>query len=252
MTNSFYDNLAPLYKWLHQDWDTSVKRHASALDGVIREFVGENAQTILDVACGIGTQSLGLALLGYQVTASDISSKEIEQAKVEAARLNAAVAFQIADMRNVWEIVQKQFDIVIACDNSLPHLLTDEEILQALNQFYQCIRPGGACIISVRDYAQLERKANQKQIYPRSVRPVDNGHIVLFDVWDFYTSDHYSITMYFLEDTGGPDIKVQAIRGGRYYCVEIPLLERLFQEAGFRKITVLRERYFQPILVAVK
>ncbi|RLC12898.1 MAG: hypothetical protein DRI24_16775 [Deltaproteobacteria bacterium] len=40
--------------------------------------------SILDVSCGFGTQSLGLAKLGYQVTVSDISAKAIDRAREEA------------------------------------------------------------------------------------------------------------------------------------------------------------------------
>ena len=80
MTETYYNGLAPYYKFIYPDWDKSVQRQAEALDSVIQEFVGENAKTVLDVACGIGTQSIGLAKLDYQVTSSDLSSAEIERA----------------------------------------------------------------------------------------------------------------------------------------------------------------------------
>jgi SAM-dependent methyltransferase len=252
MTESFYNALAPYYKYIYLSWDDSVKRQATALSSVICEFVGKNAQTVLDVACGVGTQSIGLAKMGYQVTASDISSREIEQAKTEAARHNVEIKFQVADMSQAWEVYQRQFDVVIACDNSVPHLLTNEEILQAFKQFYECTKPEGGCIITVRDYAQLQKKAHQKEMYPRLVHSLENKQIVMFDVWNFYDANHYEITIYLIEDAGGSDVKVKAIRGGKYYCVEIPVLERLFQKAGFREVTTLQDRYFQPLLVAVK
>jgi hypothetical protein len=37
-----------------------VERQASILDGIIREYFGGNVKSILDAACGIGTQSIGL------------------------------------------------------------------------------------------------------------------------------------------------------------------------------------------------
>ncbi len=251
MTETYYNSLAPYYKFIYPDWDTSVRRQAEALDGVIREFIGEKPKTILDVACGIGTQSIGLAKIGYQVTSSDLSSVEIEQARLEALRYGVQIDFQVVDMRRVWETYQRQFDVVIACDNSVPHLLSDSEILLAFKQFYQCTKPGGGCIITVRDYAQLERKDKQKQMYPRLVHQTDNGQIVLFDVWDF-NGNYYEMTTYLVDDAGKPEAKTQVLRGGKYYCVEIPTLERLFQEAGFREVTPLRDRFFQPLLIAKK
>ncbi len=252
MTKSYYDALTPYYKLIYPNWDVSVKRQAGELDRVIREFAGERAITILDAACGIGTQSIGLADLGYQVTASDISGREIEYAKEEAARYGLRIQFQEADMLQAWEIQQKQFDVVIACDNAIPHLLSVEEIHQAFTQFYQCTKLGGACIISVRDYAQLARKAHQKQLIPRLVHPIKDGQIVMFDVWHYYDDNHYEITTYLVEDNGSANVKTEAIRGGKYYCVEISVLERLMIETGFQQVSVLRDRFFQPLLVANK
>ena len=44
----------------------------------------------------------------------------------------------------------RQFDVVVACDNSVPHLLTDDDILLALRQLYALAHPGGGCLITVR------------------------------------------------------------------------------------------------------
>lgn len=41
MTKNYYDSLPPYYKLLYPDWDASVHRHAEALDGIIREFIGD-------------------------------------------------------------------------------------------------------------------------------------------------------------------------------------------------------------------
>ena len=251
MTEDYYNRLAPYYKFIYPDWEKSLQSQAEALDSVIREFIGKNSGTVLDVACGIGTQSIGLAKLGYHVTASDLSSAEVEQARQEASRHGVQIEFQTADMCQAWEIQQRQFDVVIACDNAVPHLLEDGEILLAFQQFYKCTKSGGCCIISVRDYTQLERKGKHKQIYPRLVHQTDNGQVIMFDIWDF-DGDTYEITTYLVDDIGGPTANTQVFRGGKYYCVEIPTLERLFREAGFREVNILRERFFQPLLLAKK
>jgi hypothetical protein len=61
MIESFYDQLSSYYKYIFRDWDASVHRQAAILDEVIREYFGENVHAILDAACGIGTQAIGLA-----------------------------------------------------------------------------------------------------------------------------------------------------------------------------------------------
>ena len=251
MTETYYNSLAPYYKFIYPDWDRSIERQAEALDHVIREFGHEDSNSVLDAACGIGTQSIGLAKLGYHVTASDLSPGEIEQARHEALMRGVEIKFQIADMRQVWKIHQKEFDVVMACDNAVPHLLTNNDILLAFQQFYRCTKSDGVCIITVRDYAKQESKDKEKKMYPRLVHQANDGQIVIFDVWDI-EGDYYEITTYITNDIGKPTAQTQVVRGGKYYCVEIATLKKLFVEAGFREVCTLENRFFQPLLVAKK
>src|SRR5690348_1504906 len=124
--DDFYDRLAPLYHLIFPDWDGSIERQADQLGGIIRGRWGAGVRSILDVACGIGTQSLGLAMRGFDVTASDLSARAIERARAEAQRRGLTIAFSVADMRSIHEHHSRAFDVVIACDNAIPHLLNDE------------------------------------------------------------------------------------------------------------------------------
>lgn len=244
-TTQYYDRLASYYKYIYADWEGSLQRQAEALDGVIRELVGPGAHRILDAACGIGTQSIGLAQLGYQVTASDISLGGLEQARAQATQRGLTIEFRIADMRELWETYRQQFDVVIACDNAVPHLLSDDDILDAFRQFYACTRPGGSCLISVRDYADIERSG--QQLHPRQVHTTPTGRVVLFDVWDF-EGDYYQMTTYIVEDNGTAMARTHVMRG-RYYCVQLATLEALMTQAGFTQVRTLRDRFFQPLVV---
>ena len=249
MIAEFYDQLAPYYTFLYADWEASLKRQAAALDGIAREFFGPDVRLILDAACGIGTQSIGLASLGYTVTASDISSAEVERARNLAQQRQLTIDFRVADMRALRAVLPEAFDVVIACDNAVPHLLTDGDLLQAFHQFYGCTTPQGGCIISVRDYAHLERGG--RQLHPRLAHDIPGGRLLIFDVWDF-DGDYYDLTIYVVEDRGQAEAVTHIMRGGRYYCVTIDKLEKLLRRAGFKQVVILRERFFQPVLVGIK
>jgi SAM-dependent methyltransferase len=249
MIEGFYNQLSPYYKYLFQDWNASVDRQAAILDDVIREYFGQGVRSILDAACGIGTQAIGLAQKGYQLTASDISRAEIEKARLEAERRNLKIDFCPADLRTLQQTFHGKFDLVIACDNAIPHLLSEQEILQAFREFYRVTADAGGCIISVRDYEAMERGG--RKLYPRTVHDVPQGKIVVFDCWEF-DGDFYDITMYIVEDTGQATANTHVVRGGRYYCVSIATLERLMREAGFKQVITLRERYFQPSIIGLK
>ncbi len=102
---------------------------------------------MLDVACGIGTQSIGLARKGFAVTGSDLSAGAVERAKVEARQRGYVIDLSVCDMRAAHDRHGRESDVEIACDNSIPHLLSDDEILMAYRQMRDCIRPGG-CLVT--------------------------------------------------------------------------------------------------------
>jgi SAM-dependent methyltransferase len=242
---AFYDRLAPLYHLIFPDWQASIHRQAAILDGLLREHWGQQKLKILDVACGIGTQALGLAELGHAVTASDLSAAAVERARHEAARRGLRIDFSVANMRTLPACQREQFDLVMACDNSVPHLLSDAEILQAFGQMFACTRPGGGCLITVRDYDSEERSGVQMK--PYGVREEDGKRYLIFQVWDF-AGPHYDLAMYFVEDEGGPTCTAHVVRS-RYYAIGTGKLMELMEQAGFRDVQRIDGQFYQPVLL---
>lgn len=242
----FYDGLAPLYHLIYPDWEASIARQAGVLDEIIRQELGGAGRRVLDVSCGIGTQSLGLARLGYEVTASDLSAGEIERAEREAAARGLAIRFSVADMRVAFAHHGGSFDVVLSCDNAVPHLLSDAEIGAAFEQFYRCTRPGGLCMVSVRDYAEMELGGIQTR--PYGVRTEAGTRYVLLQVWEFHGAI-YDLTMYFVEDGGSTECRTRAFRT-RYYAVSIERLVELLRGVGFEAVRRVDGRFFQPVIVA--
>ena len=95
----FYDELAESYHLIFADWQGSMRRQAAALDRLIEAQLGPGPHAILDCACGIGTQAIGLALLGHAVHATDLSPNAVARAEREAATRDASLSFGVADMR---------------------------------------------------------------------------------------------------------------------------------------------------------
>ena len=152
----FYDQLTPFYHLIHQDWNASIRRQGEQLSALI-ETEWPDRKRVLDVSCGIGTQAIGLAMQGYSVSGSDISEKEIERARQEASKRDVKIRFSVCDMRNAFAHHGSEFDVVVSCDNSLAHLLTDQDLLVAFKQMLACISVGGGCLLTVRDYENEER-----------------------------------------------------------------------------------------------
>jgi SAM-dependent methyltransferase len=241
----FYDQLAPFYHLVYPDWEASVASQAASLDGIIREFWGEGARAVLDVACGIGTQALGLAALGYAVTASDLSEAAVARARREAGRRGLRIDFSVADMRAAWAHHRQQFDVVIACDNAVPHLLSDAELLRAFEQLFACTRPGGGCLLTVRDYDKEDRQG--VQLKPYGVRAEGGRRYAVFQVWEFH-GPVYDLAMYFVEDSGGAGCTTHVMRA-QYYAVGTDKLLGLLGQAGFEEVRRLDGRFYQPVLL---
>lgn len=245
MAVDFYNQLSPFYHLVYPDWEASIERQSSALDGIIKEFFGGDSRRILDVACGIGTQALGLARLGYELTGSDISGAAIERAGKEAAARGLDVELSVADMRALSGHHGREFDVVIACDNAVPHLLTDDEILIAFREMRACLRPGGGFLITVRDYDQEERSG--VQVKPYGIRVEGESRYLVFQVWEF-DGMIYDLSMYFVEDRGEPECVTRVMRT-KYYAVGTDRLMALMREAGMREVRRLDDRFYQPLLI---
>lgn len=248
----FYDALTPLYHLIYPNWQHSVQLQGEQLDQIIRsQWPGHHS--VLDVSCGIGTQTLGLAQRGYALTASDLSPREIERARREAQQRGLAINFSVADMRAAHNVHGTGFDLVVSCDNSVPHLLTDDDLLLAFQQFWACLRPGGGCVLSVRDYAQEARGSNI--VKPYGARVQDGKRHVLFQVWDFDQGgqgEHYDLAFFVVEDDLASGQAQTHVMRSRYYAISTTRLCELMAQAGFENVQRLDGVFFQPVLVGTK
>src|SRR5437588_184905 len=226
--SDFYDRLASLYHLIFQDWNGSIERQAGQLTNLIRERWGVGPKTVLGASCGIGTQAIGLSQRGFLVTASDLSAGAVARAKVEAQRRAVEIDFSVCDMRAAHTHHRRQFDVVISCDNSISHLLNDDDLLAALREMFACTRPSGGCLLTVRDYDREERGTGL--VKPYGVREEGGKRYVIFQVWDF-AGDIYDLAMYFVIDDGGWQPETHVMRS-RYDAIGADRLMELMRRGG--------------------
>jgi len=124
----FYDEIVDVYDLIYPNWEESIRKQADALDQIIgTKFL--SITRIHDVSCGIGTQVIGLLQNGYTVSASDLSPKSIERANQELKRHDLSASLSVCDMREVDQVIENPVDLILSCDNSLPHWLDPRELV---------------------------------------------------------------------------------------------------------------------------
>lgn len=246
----FYDDLAATYHLVYADWRASVVRQGALLADLIRAQVPD-ARTVLDCTCGIGTQAIGLALAGFDVTGTDISAAAVTRARHEADSFDVDVRFAVADVRELSEVIDATFDVVISGDNSLPHLLDDADLLRALRQMRERLVPAGLAVIGIRDYDALA--ASRPRFTPPNVIERDGERSVLFQLWDWSEDgQHYDVTMFVHRPIDGTwATETHAVR---YRALLRADLERVALAAGLTNLAWHppdATGHHQPLLLAL-
>jgi ubiquinone/menaquinone biosynthesis C-methylase UbiE len=118
-----YESLAPWYDAFttgsdYEAWTT----HVMTLAGTY----GLSGKRLLDVACGTGKSFLPFLARGFEVTGCDSSPAML----AEAARKAPDVELVEADMRDLPDL--GRFDLVTCFDDSLNHLLEENDLAAAL------------------------------------------------------------------------------------------------------------------------
>ncbi|MFJ1867273.1 class I SAM-dependent methyltransferase [Streptomyces sp. NPDC088097] len=199
-TRGFYDELASRYDLMYEDWDASVARQGRALDSLLVSALGPGPHSVLDNACGIGTQALGLAGLGHRVTGTDLSPRAVARATREAADRGLTLPVAVADMRAL-PFPEASFDAVVCADNALPHLLTAEDVHAALAETRRVLRPGGLLLLSTRPYGALLRTRPQSE--PPRVRTGPDGRTITFQLWHWHADgERYDLELFRLLPSG--------------------------------------------------
>jgi SAM-dependent methyltransferase len=245
----FYDDLAPDYHQIFPDWDKSMARQGGVLDELVRDRLGAGPHKVLDCSCGIGTQAIGLALRGHQVVGSDLSPRAAARAATEAAARGAVLPAAAADMR-LLPFASSAFDVVVCADNSLPHLLSAQDVEQALLGMRRVLRDGGLLVITVRSYDEARR--TRPASTPPQVAEASDGKVISFQLWNWHEDgERYDLEHFQLV----PAADTWTVRHRRttYWALTRAQSTRFVAEAGFTDITWHTPEstgFYQPVLTA--
>ena len=249
ITQTFYNNLAATYDKLFSDWQTTTREQAVLLDKLFHDNGFDRSAKILDCACGIGTQSIGLAALGYDVTSSDISENEIAEAKKRADENRVHIRFEKADFCALADTFDEQFDIIIVMDNALPHMLSAKALASAISSITDRLKAGGLFVASIRDYDTL--LLDKPPYSPPYIHKTNDGQRVSFQTWN-WNGDHYHLTQYIIDDENALGISKFECE---YRATRRDELTKLLLDNGCSNVSWKMPEetgFYQPIVIAMK
>ena len=249
ITQTFYDNLATHYDKLFLDWQAATREQAVILDRLFQNYGFDKSARILDCACGIGTQAIGLAAMGYDITASDISQGALAEARERAAKNNVQIPFVNADFCALSETFARPFDIILAMDNALPHMLTSDALGSAIKSITNQIADGGMFVASIRDYDAL--LLDKPPYSPPYIHQTAKGQRVSFQTWT-WEGDNYSLIQYIVDDEDTLQISKFACQ---YRATRREEMTQLLLANGCSQVAWLfpeETGFYQPIVVASK
>ena len=150
----FYDDIADSYGQLTgaSDRQGPAGRFARELT---RRF---NIASAVDAACGTGLFAIELARCGVEVVGSDISPGMLKSAPSNAASATVDAnlcSWVQAPMQELSQRISGARDAVVCMGNSIPHLLTDDDLNRTLAGFATLLTPSGVLAIHLLNYSRV-------------------------------------------------------------------------------------------------
>jgi glycine/sarcosine N-methyltransferase len=195
-----------------------------------------NRLSILDAACGTGMHAIALAKQGNQVSGADLFPEMIEIAQENANSAGVKVKFRAVGFGALsTEFNPSLFNAVLCLGNSLPHLLSREDVVGALDDFNKCLLPCGMLLIQNRNFDSVMQK-KARWMEPQAFLEGDKEW--LFQrFYDFEADGTIRFTIVTLSRTVGADWQT-SIDHTRLRPLLYEDLSGLIHESGFSTINL--------------
>jgi len=174
---------------------------------------------VLDLCCGIGRHSIGLAKKGHSVTGLDFNSDYVKRAEGLSLPLRIRPNFMQADMRKI--PFANKFDAVYCFWSSFGYYDADTN-LGILKGLIKAMKPGGRFLLDI-----INRDFVLRHFQPRDWTKTGRGYIMEKRV--YHTDTSRMLTTWYFAGDGHIIRKQSDIR-----LYGLPEIEALLASAGFR------------------
>lgn len=222
MSEKFYSSIADYYQYIFPFNPEQVN--------FLRKVLPYNGAKILDVGCAIGELTYALTTFGFPVWGIDSDAEMIEKALKFKPEDAMFPIFEQRDMRKLAErFPEAFFDAVLCFGNTLVHLLTEEEILDFLEEAHKILVPEGKLSIQIINYKHIigDNIKNLPLIENKQIRFERSYNFRIdSDLIDFNTC----LT---IKETG-QDIENSVV----LYALRKEKFQKLLEKSGFEIVTL--------------
>lgn len=152
-------------------WPERIQREWPLLERVLSSGP---SRRVLDLGCGPGEHSRRLAAAGFDVVGVDASPSMLDKAREEPVPDN--LRFVLGDLRDVAQITEGTFGGAICLGNTLPHLLTPDDLGRMARGLRERLLPGAPFLLQILNYDRIFGR-NERSL-PVNFRPDPEGELV--------------------------------------------------------------------------
>ncbi|MCX6645137.1 MAG: class I SAM-dependent methyltransferase [bacterium] len=200
-------------------------------------FTRHNTKSVLDCACGTGSDLLLFHSFGLDVAGSDLSGAMLAQAAEKIREMGFEISTQQLDFRFIPENYSRKFDAVVCLTNAINELLDDAEAVKALISMKSVLYEDGYLVV---DQGQTDASMENP---PRFNTVINDPDYTCFFVMN-YSADIMDMNIFHFFHT---DDKQEVLHDTMK--IKIRLQDdwaRLFDEAGFKKVDFYGDWGFVP------
>lgn len=218
------------------NWEARLSAELPFLKSALNDLRGKPGEklSILDTACGTGQHAIALTKAGFNCSGADFSEKMVTIAKEKAQQEGFKMTIQQAGFGTLAQTFgEDRFDGLLCLGNSLPHLLEEVSLANAMGDFAAVLKSGGKLIVQNRNF-DLVLANRARWMPPQTFRKGDAAWIFA-RFYDFDADSRLTFNIQILHSEGKGEFHQQVI-STRLWPMKKALVEKFLIEAGFHEL----------------
>jgi len=178
------------------------------------------------------------------VTGLDLSPPMIEAAKHHAKEKGVSVQFSLADMRQVRELLEGPFNLIICLGNSLTLLPALSDVQQTLTNVRQLLTESGSFVSQILNFEEI--RLTGFRFFPLKSGRTKNGKEIVFARFFEPQKTEGSRCLVFLGVIRTESGWQPKLSSHQVLQLDKPILESALQEAGFNQMVFYQDYNEHP------